>query len=243
MGLNGTPPILKIERFKYIIILNKITMTILQALRHEAVRKILGKVEIETIIKKIEGRRLKQTERNYLHRSIRPKLIAAGILAQENILNEINKDNREDASAIEYSLSHYGYEMISLKKKKGKIIPIEELMVMILAKFPKARFIEAIPIIIIKNHIDTFKLLELTSSYGVKNKIGYLLETAMMIKPMNYLKDLLLYLYSNKEYEVSFLVEGDYEFLSEESPARVRKWRLLGRFFDEDFANNAKVYL
>ncbi len=218
-------------------------MAKLQALKHEAVRKILGKVEIETIIKKMEGRRLKQTERNYLYRSIRPKLVAAGILTQENILNEINKDNRGDASAIEYNLSRYGYELIYLKKKKGKIIRIEELIMMILVKFPKARFIEAIPIILIKNRIDKFRLLELASNYGIKNKIGYLLETAMMIKPMNYFKELLSYLDSNKDEEISFLVEGDYEFLSRESPARVRKWRLLGRFFDEDFANNAEVYL
>ena len=218
-------------------------MVKLQALKHETIRKILGRVEVETIIKKMEGIRLKQTERNYLYRSIRPKLIAAGILAQENILNEINKDNREDASSIEYNLSHYGYEMISLKKKKSKIIPIEELMVKILVKLPKARFIEAIPILIIKNRIDQFRLLELALNYGIKNKIGYLLETAMMIQPMKYLKDLLLYFDSNKDDEVSFLVEGDYEFLSKESPARVRKWRLLGRFFDEDFIRNAKVYL
>ena len=218
-------------------------MAKLQALKHETIRKILGKVEVETIIKKMEGRRLKQTERNYLYRSIRPKLVAASILAQENILEEINKDNREDASAIEYNLSHYGYEMISLKKKKGKIIPIEELIVKIPVKFPKARYIEAIPIIIIKNRIDKFKLLELASNYGIKNKIGYLLETAMVIKHMNYLKDLLSYLYLNKDDETSFLVEGDYEFLSRESPARVRKWKLLGRFFDEDFVENAKVYL
>ena len=218
-------------------------MAKLQALKHETVRKILGKVEVETIIKKMEGRTLKQTERNYLYRSIRPKLVAASILAQENILNEINKDNKEDASEIEYNLSHYGYEMISIKKKKGKIIPIEELIVKILVKFPAARFIEAIPIIIIKNRIDKFRLLELASNYGISNKIGYLLETAMMIKPMNYLRELLSYLDSNKDREVSFLVEGDYEFLSRESPARVKKWKLLGRFFDEDFIKNAKVYL
>ena len=234
---------LKIERFKYNIILIKVTMTILRVLKHETIGKILGKVEIETIIKKMEGRTLKQTERNYLYRSIRPKLVAASILAQENILNEINKDNKEDASTIEYNLSHYGYEMISPKKKKGKIMPIEELIVKILVKFPTARYIEAIPILIIKNRIDKFKLLELSSNYGIKNKIGYLLETAMMIKPMDYLKDLLSYFYLNKDDEISFLVEGDYEFLSRESPSRVRKWKLLGRFFDEDFIENAKVYL
>ncbi|MBI2542488.1 hypothetical protein HYV80_07330 [Candidatus Woesearchaeota archaeon] len=218
-------------------------MVKLQVLRHETVKRIFGKVEIETIIKKMEGRKLKQTERNYLYRSIRPKLVAASMLSQESILNEINKDNREDTFAVECNLFHYGYEMISLKKKKGKVIPIEELIVRILVKLPIARFIEAIPIIIIKNHIDKFRLLELASSYGIKNKVGYLLETAFMIRHMNYLTDLLSYLDSNKDNEVSFLVEGDYEFLFKESPQRIKKWRLLGRFFDDDFIRNAKAYL
>jgi len=190
----------------------------------------------------MEGKKLKQTERNYLYRSIRPKLIAANILTAENILKEINKSKKEDDSVIEHNLSHYGYELILLKKKKGKIIPIEELIIKIIMK-PKARFIEAIPILIIKNRINKLKLLELTSIYGVKNKIGYLLETAMMIKEIGYLKELTSYLEENKDKEESFLIEGDYEFLSKESPKRVRKWNLLGRFFDEDFIRNAKVYL
>ena len=71
----------------------------------------------------------------------------------------------------------------------------------------------------------------------------YIVETAMIIKPVNYLKELLSYLDSNKDEEISFLIEGDYEFLLRESPARVRKWKLLGRFFDEDFIRIAKVYL
>src|SRR3989344_5919296 len=213
-----------------------------KALKHEAVRKILGKVEIFTIIKKMEGRKLKQTERNYLYRSIRPKLIAANILASENILKEINKSKKDEDYIIEFNLSNYGYELISLKKKKAKIMPIEELIIKIIMK-QKARFIEAIPILIIKNKINKLKLLELASVYGIKNKIGYLIETAMMIKEMDYLKDLISYLKSNKDNEESFLVEGDYEFLSKEYPERVRKWKLLGRFFDEDFIRNSKVYL
>ena len=96
---------------------------------------------------------------------------------------------------------------------------------------------------IIKNKIDKFKLLELASNYGIKSKLGYLLETALIIRKTDSLKDLLLYLDENKEKEVSFLVEGDAEFLRKTSPARVKRWNLLGRFFDEDFIRNAEAYL
>jgi hypothetical protein len=218
-------------------------MNKMQILKEESIKRILGKIEIETIIKKIEGKTLKQTERNYLSRSIRPKLLAAKLLCQENILEEINKDHKEDNSLIEYNLSYYDYDLLLSKKIKSKKITIEELIIRILVKMPYARFIEAIPIIIIKNKVNSFRLLELAANYGIKNKIGYLLETAFMIKKIPYLKDLLAYLEKNKDKEPAFLVEGDYDFLKKTSPERVQKWNLLGRFFDEDFIKNAKVYV
>ncbi|MFH1325075.1 MAG: hypothetical protein ABIH64_07575 [Nanoarchaeota archaeon] len=186
---------------------------------------------------------MKQVEMNYLSRSIRPKLIAARMISQENILERINKRTRREQSLIEFNLSNYGYEMISIKRKKHKKLPIEELIVEIIIKYPSARFIEAIPFLIIKNKIGGFKLLELATRYGIKNKVGYLIETVFMIRPIPQLKGLLDYLIKNKENEMSFLVEGDEEFLRKTSPERVRKWNLLGRFFDEDFKKLAKVYL
>ena len=233
---------LKLERFKYNITLFKVTMTKSQLLHQEPIRKIFGKIEIKTIIKKMNGEKLKQTERNYLSRSIRPKLIAANILCQENILSEINKAKRDNDLFISYNLAAYGYELILSYKKSFRKIPIEELIAEILVKYPRARFIESIPILIVKNKIDKFKLLEIASNYGIKNKIGYLLETALLLKKMPYLEDIYNYLKSNKEKEESFLAEGDYEFLKRTSPKRVKDWNLLGRFFDEDFKKNAEVY-
>ncbi len=191
----------------------------------------------------MEGKKLKQVERNYLYRSIRPKLIAASILHQGNILQDINKRVREDASLIEYNLSEYGYSIISLKKRKSRKIPLEELIVKILIKYPHARFIEAIPFLLIKNKINKFRLLELASKYDIKNKIGYLLETAFMLKPMPYLKDILLYFKGNIDPEISILYGEDYDFLARTSPLRIRKWNLLGRFFDEDFLKLKEAYL
>ena len=89
-------------------------------------------------------------------------------------------------------------------------------------------------------NLGTVSNLEL---YGIKNKIGYLIETAMMINHLSNLKDLLDYLQKNKDNEVSLLVDGDYDFLARTSPSRVKKWNLLGRFFDEDFINNSRHYL
>lgn len=204
-------------------------------LKDKSIRRIFGQVEIETMLKKIQGKKLKQTERNYLYRSIRPKLIAANILCQDNILQKINERKRDDGYQIEYNLDSYGYSMISLKKKKARKIPIEELIARILIKNPNPRFIEAIPILMIKNRIDKFRLLELASNYNIKNKIGYLLETAFLLRKIAYLEDLLNYLRESKESEETFLAEGDREFLQKTSPERVRRWNLLGRFFDDDF--------
>jgi hypothetical protein len=213
-------------------------------MKEPIITKIFGNVEINTIIRKMEGKKLKQTEKNYLYRSIRPKLMAAEILSQGQILKKINNDKREDTYLIEYNLAGYGYKMITSKKrKKAKRISLEDLIGEILVKHPSARYIEAIPILIIKNKLNKFKMLEIAAKFGIKNKIGYLIETAMMIKELPYLKDLLSYFNNNKEKEITFLAEGDYDFLMKTSPERVRKWGLLGRFFDDDFIENARLYL
>lgn len=212
-------------------------------LKNEAINRIFGKVEIDTIIKKIKGVKLKQTEKNYLYRSIRPKLIAAEIVTKDDILKKINTKKKDLSLDIEANLSYYGYNMFSLKKQKAKKIEIEELIIKILNEYPKSRFIEAIPILLIKNKVDKFKLLELAVLYHVKNQLGYLLETALLIKPIAELKEILNYLKDNKEKEISYLVTGDYEFLTKTSPKRIKEWNLLGRFFDEDFIKNAGGYL
>lgn len=95
----------------------------------------------------------------------------------------------------------------------------------------------------IKNKIDPWKLLDITSQFHIKNEIGYLLETAFLIKPLPKLRKLLSFLRKNKEKKQAFLAEGDYEFLIKTTPERVRKWNLLGRFFDNDFFEKAKVIL
>ena len=207
-------------------------------------RKIFGRVEVNTIIKKIGGKTLKQTEKNYLYRSIRPKLIAAQMLSEAKILNELNKRNHENTDLIEYNLAAYGYPLIAAKKrKKFRKMPVEELIAIILIKSSSARYIESIPILIIKNRIDEFKMLEIAAKSGIKNKIGYLVETAMIIRRLPYLKHLLSYLINNKDAKIASLTEGDQDFLMRTSPERVKKWNLLGRFFDDDFRRNAEAYL
>ena len=141
-----------------------------EILQDKSMQKIFGHVEIQTIIKKIEGKPLKQTERNYLSRSIRPKLRAAALVTQENILSEINA-KKKDSAIIEYNLAQYSYPLIILKKTRAKKLAIEELIIEILTNYPFARFIEAIPFLFLKNEIEQWKLLELAAKAGVKNKI------------------------------------------------------------------------
>ena len=159
-------------------------MQTIQTLKEtEAVHKILGEVEIATIIKKIKGQKLKQVERNYLYRSIRPKLIASAILCEQRILEKINKPKKKiTKDTILWNLANYGYELIIPKRiNKKKSFSIEELIANILIQYPEARLIESIPILIIKNSINQYALLEAAIKYDLRNKIGYLLETSFII--------------------------------------------------------------
>jgi hypothetical protein len=211
--------------------------------------KIFGKIEIETIIKKIKGKKLKQTERNYLSKSIRPKLRIINHIARLQLLKDINKRTKRALNQeIIYNLTKYGYELISLNKiQKDKKIPIEELIIKIIIDHPEARYIEAIPIILLKNKINRFKLLELATKFNTKNELGYLIETALMIKEKKELKELLTYLKHSKDKDKRILGEDlgkEYkEFITKNTPARLKSWNLLGRFFDQDFKLKARGYL
>src|SRR3989338_712797 len=195
---------------------------------------IFGKVELATIEKKLKGMKLKQTEKNYLSRSIRPKLRAEELAIELNLLSKISNMKKENTMLIENSLDFYGYPLMGTRKKRIKPIPLEELIGLIITKHPSARFIEAIPVMITKNPIDPLRLIEIAAKHGIKNQIGYLLETAFALKPMPNLKPLLGYLKISKEQRIQQLVEGDADFLKKTSPPRIKKWNLLGRFFDKD---------
>jgi len=221
-------------------------------LKNSIMRYILGAVEIDTIIKRIQGKKLKQTERNYLSRSIRPKLIAAKLLTEDKLLEKLQRPDKFLEKKIIFNLSKYGYEMISLKKaKKQKSIGFEELIAIIITKSPKPRFIEAIPILLLKNKINKFKLVEMACKYDINNELGYLIETALILakrfKIRENLIDLLNYLKNSKEKEIRYLGEEKdqsyIDFLIKTSPKRIKKWNLLGRFFDNDFIKVGESYL
>ena len=215
---------------------------------------LFGKREMETLQKKQEGKPLTQTERNYLSASIRPKLRAIQALAPLHLLPDINRRkehfSRQD---IIFNLGEYGYELIAISSLgKKKKISLEELIMQVLRNFPESRFIEAIPILLLKNPIDPFKLLELATLWHLKNQLGFLLETALSLQKRsdvrsNKLSDLLYYLQKTKEPERHLLGEDfgkEYrEFLARASSPRMQVWHLLGRFFDEDFKTGARVYL
>ncbi len=203
---------------------------------------IFGKVEIATIKKRMSGTPLTQVERNYLSRSIRPKLRAAKIITEQKMLEHLMKDTSE-REQIEYNLNRYGYPLFTIKKKKALLLSLEELITLILTKYRSPRYIEAIPFLFLKNKIDAWKMVALAFQFQIKNEIGYLLETAFLIKPIPSLKKLLLFLKKNKERKITFLAEGDYDFLLKTTPMRLRKWNLLGRFFDNEFYQKAKVIL
>src|SRR3989344_5780088 len=221
---------------------------------NEAIQKILGKVEIETIIKKINGTKLKQVERNYLSRSIRPKLIGSALLTQQNILESIQRSHKANRNFIIFNLAKYGYNLIHNhpSNSKDKIIELEHLISYILSECPEPRFIEAIPILLLKNKINPYLLLEISLNKDIKNQMGYLLETAFIIgnkfnlnNKIFYLKDLLKYLEIHKNEERILGKEEDEKyklFLRKTRPARMKKWNLLGRYFDKDFISLGETY-
>ncbi len=220
-------------------------------LNYPLAERILGRVEIQTIEKRMRGEKLSQVERNYLSRSIKPKLAAAQMLCEAKLLDKLGKPDRALEKKIVFSLDKHGYGMLAKKRVNTRaVFSLEELIAVILAKCPKARFVEAIPVLLLKNEVNEFKLVEAACRHNIMNKLGFLVEVAGWLAAKHKVKRdyarLLAYLNGNKENRVSFLGEEKDEeykkFLEETSPQRLRKWNLLGRFFDADFERIAKVH-
>lgn len=143
---------------------------------------------------------------------------------------------------ILWNLSYYGYDLIALKKtKKLKIIPIEDLIIAIIAKYPEARFIEGIPSIILKNKTDIFELYRKSYELCIINKLGFLLEIALMISKKEKIKALTLEQLLQQCQKMkskksdSFTTFKNMAFMQKSTPELMKKWNLIGRFQFEDF--------
>ncbi|MBS3137580.1 hypothetical protein J4232_04040 [Candidatus Woesearchaeota archaeon] len=155
-----------------------------------------------------------------------------------------NLDSKKQISRkdIIYNLSCYGYDLISVEKiKKANRIEIEELIMIILIQYPQARFIEAIPTILLKNDINQFELYRKSYDYGLINKIGFLLEIASKIAKKKKIgfeqySNLLQQFRKMKSSEtIYFTTLTNVKLLEKNIPFIMRQWNLLGRFSLEDF--------
>lgn len=154
---------------------------------------------------------------------------------------KLRKIGRED---IISSLSHYGYDIISLKNiRKQNILSLNDLIIDILIRYPEARFIEAIPTLMIKNRIDYFELYRKAYDYRLVNIIGFLIEISFILagkRDISYLKPLLDELKKQKEDKIYYL--GDIrkrDFLEKRTPNIMKKWNLRGIFSVDDFRKEA----
>ena len=147
-----------------------------------------------------------------------------------------------DRETIIFNLSHYGYELLTTKRiKEKKILPLEELLIQILIRYPEARLIEAIPILMLKNRIDKFELYRKAYDYNLTNKMGFLAEIACILarkrgRKNKDLKELMHALEQRKEESVSyFSALKDEAFLEKTTQGIMKDWNLRGRFSLKDF--------
>ncbi|MBI2137919.1 hypothetical protein HYU12_05410, partial [Candidatus Woesearchaeota archaeon] len=152
------------------------------------------------------------------------------------------KPDSIDRNTILFNLSHYGYDLRTTQKISGKeILPLEELLIQILLRYPEARFIEATPTLMLKNKVNKFELYRKAHDYNLINKIGFLTEIACILarkkrKKNRDFEELLNVLRSKKKKSISYLsTSTDKAFLERTTPEIMRKWNLRGRFSLSDF--------
>ncbi|MFC1733349.1 hypothetical protein ACFL6I_23870 [candidate division KSB1 bacterium] len=205
----------------------------------ETIKQHNSECSVYQLWKKLPKRMMYQTFKTILRRLEDNNEIITG---ENRKITYIQKERKTPSAArndILCSLSHYGYELISIKKTKGKIIPIEDLIIQILLRFPEARFIEAIPTIIIKNRIDKFELYRKAYDYNLINKMGFLLEVSSKLKK-GHMKELLDEFRKQKQDKIQYFTGiKNKSFLEKNTPKIMREWNLRGLFSMDDFRKEA----
>lgn len=158
------------------------------------------------------------------------------ILIKENKILLINLNQIEltnERNDIILSLSHYGYDLISKKIIKGKIIGKEKLIIEILLKYPEARLIESIPFLL--KDSNKFEIYRLAKDYNLINQIGFLTEITIILHKSD-LNDLKKELNKEMTSNIQYLTDIKDKFYLEKNTSKLmKKWNLRGLFRLEDF--------
>lgn len=145
---------------------------------------------------------------------------------------------------IEYDLSHYGYGSLVVRKgsRQHTPMPVEDLIINILHFAPDPRFLQALPVILYLNEVDTDKLYSIAIIRGLQNRLGFILEMSQKIFQKEELKKLLSMVSKMKlARENSFVEDVDklsvstLKYLRSTRDPIAKKWNMLDRLYLEGF--------
>lgn len=156
----------------------------LNMIKPSIVPSLFTETQFGVLAKRVGGRRLSQTERNYLSKAIKSKLKAAASIKHLGLDrvygHEENKKEIFDNIISSYKKS--GIDLIGYKSSKGRNIPPTKVVELIIDDYQEIdeRIADLLPIYLFKNkeRIDLFEIYSFAIEKGITNFTGYIFDIA-----------------------------------------------------------------
>lgn len=159
--------------------------------------------QFEVLIKRIGGRRLSQTEKNYLSKAIKSKLKAAASIKHLGLDRVYEHEKKKAFGDIISSYKESGIDLIGYKPSKGRALSPTKIAEMILDDYQEIdeRIADLLPIYLSKNKdkIDLFEIYSFVIERGIINFTGYIFEIAYSFSRHEGFKRLIDSLYTIKD--------------------------------------------
>ena len=197
----------------------------LNMIKPNIVPSLFTEKQFEVLVKRVEGRRLSQTERNYLSKAIKSKLKAAASIKHIGLdrVYEHEGNKKEISESIISGYRKSGIDLIGYKPSKGRNPLPTRVVEMIIDDYQEIdeRIADLLPVYISKNKekIDLFEIYSFAIEKGVINFTGYVFEIAYLFShhegfkrltdALNKIKDKIDILRDKRYKDIINLIEQD----------------------------------
>ncbi len=201
------------------------------------------------LIKRLENKKLSQTEKNYLSNAIKDKIKAVVLLSHINLKNlyEHKETKKELLDLIISCYKKSDMELIGYKLSKEKVIPPTEIIKKIFENYQEidTRIADLLPVYILNNRdkIDLFEIHQFAIDNGIINFVGYIFDIVQNYSPSREFKEFIKSLEKNKD-NIRILRDKRYKkiFNLIEQDDISRKWNIYTLNKLDDYRNYFELY-
>mgnify|MGYP001560737334 CR=1 FL=1 len=204
--------------------------------------------QFNVLIKRLENKKLSQTERNYLSNSIKSKLKAILEIKHLNFFQiYFRKNKKKILNSVVYSYLKSGINLFGYENIKGKAISATEAVKSVLNNYQEldARIVDLLPVYVLKNKgkINLFEIYDFAVENSLVNFTGYVFG---IVQKHSYCKEFKNFLAALENRKDGFYIARDERYLKIidfiEQDDISRKWNIITLNKEKDYGKYFELY-